>query len=225
MRKRVSGARREGRISLRPRSRRTRMLKCQRNDESSFAVSASTCIRRKEGDSRGGIGRVRGGAAGKRGVGDKGSRARRRTRGTYVCTHGVCLSRCCLPCSFLRSSINETRVQSRRMSNKYVSYPRPPFRGTFAPTGRLLTLFTLFLLNSRVTASFLVALLRESSSYHDQCRPASAHFNPLLLLPSARPPSLSASGRFDPEQNHRSIRAYMLLTALSLPSPLHSARR
>lgn len=53
MRKRVSGARREGRISLRPRSRRTRMLKCQRNDESSFAVSASTCIRRKEGDSRG----------------------------------------------------------------------------------------------------------------------------------------------------------------------------
>lgn len=123
----MSGARREGRISLRPRSRRTRMLKCQRNDESSFAVSASTCIRRKEGDSRGGIGRVRGGAAGKRGVGDKGSRARRRTRGTYVCTHGVCLSRCCLPCSFLRSSINETRVQSRRMSNKYVSYPRPPF--------------------------------------------------------------------------------------------------
>lgn len=53
MRKRASGARREGRISLRPRSRRTRMLKCQRNDESSFAVSASTCIRRKEGDSRG----------------------------------------------------------------------------------------------------------------------------------------------------------------------------
>lgn len=142
-----------------------------------------------------------------------------------MCTHGVCLSRCCLPCSFLRSSINETRVQSRRMSNKYVSYPRPPFRGTFAPTGRLLTLFTLFLLNSRVAASFLVALLRESSSYHDQCRPASAHFNPLLLLPPVRPPSLSASGRFDPEQNHRSIRAYMLLTALSLPSPLHSARR
>lgn len=103
--------------------------------------------------------------------------------------------------------------------------PAPPFRGTFAPTGRLLTLFTLFLLNSRVAASFLVALLRESSSYHDQCRPASAHFNPLPLLPPARPPSLSASGRFDPEQNHRSIRAYMLLTALGLPSPLHSARR
>lgn len=30
------------------------MLKCQRNDESSFAVSASTCIRRKAGrDGRG----------------------------------------------------------------------------------------------------------------------------------------------------------------------------
>lgn len=38
---------------------------------------------------------------------------------------GLCVSsplRCrCLPCSFPRSSINETRVQSRRMSNKYVS--------------------------------------------------------------------------------------------------------
>lgn len=29
---------------------------------------------------------------------------------------------CCLACSFPRSSINETRVQSRRMSNKYVSW-------------------------------------------------------------------------------------------------------
>lgn len=146
-----------------------------------------------------------------------------------MCTYGVCLSRRCLPCSFLRSSINETRVQSRRMSNKYVSYPRPPppFHGIVAPTGRLLTLFTLFLLNSRVAASFLVALLRESSSYHDRCRPASAHFNPFArcFLPLLRPPSLSVSGRFDPEQNHRSIRAYMLLTALSSPSPLHSARR
>lgn len=91
-----------------------------------------------------------------------------------MCTYDVCLSRRCLPCSFLRSSINETRVQSRRMSNKYVSYLRPSFRGTVAPTGRLLTLFTLFLLNSRVAASFLVALLRESSSYHDRCHPASA---------------------------------------------------
>lgn len=145
-----------------------------------------------------------------------------------MCTYGVCLSRRCLPCSFLRSSINETRVQSRRMSNKYVSYLRPSFRGTVAPTGRLLTLFTLFLLNSRVAASFLVALLRESSSYHDRCHPASrAHFNPFACCssPPARSPSLSASGRFDPEQNHRSIRAYMLLTALSLPSPLHPARR
>lgn len=155
------------------------MLKCQRNDESSFAVSASMCIRRKEGSSRGHRKGTRGSrAAGRREIGDKGSRARRRTRGTYVCTYGVRLSRRCLPCSFLRSSINETRVQSRRMSNKYVSYPRPSFRGTVAPTGRLLTLFTLFLLNSRVAASFLAALLRESSSYHDRCRPASAHFNP-----------------------------------------------
>lgn len=145
-----------------------------------------------------------------------------------MCTHGVCLSRRCLPCSFLRSSINETRVQSRRMSNKYVSYPHPSFRGTVAPTGRLLTLFTLFLLNSRVAASFLVALLRESSSYH---RPHTVTLPPHTLTlshaapPPARSPFLSASGRFDPEQNHRSIRAYMLLTALSLPSPLHSARR
>lgn len=131
----------------------------------------------------GGIGR----ATGRREIGDKGSRARRRTRGTYVCTYGVRLSRRCLPCSFLRSSINETRVQSRRMSNKYVSYPRPSFRGTVAPTGRLLTLFTLFLLNSRVTASFLAALLRESSSYHDRCRPASAHFNPFACCSSPCP--------------------------------------
>lgn len=43
--------------------------------------------------------------------------------------------------------------------------------------------------------------------------------------PLARPPTLLTSGRFDPEQNHRSICAYMLLTAFSLPSPLHSARR
>lgn len=145
----------------------------------------------------------------------------------HVRVHIRRLSRRCLPCSFLRSSINETRVQSRRMSNKYVSYPRPSFRSTVAPTDRLLTLFTLFLLNSRVAASFLVALLRESSSYHDRCRSTSTHFNPFACCspPPARPPSFSASGRFDPEQNHRSIRAYMLLTALSLPSPLHSARR
>lgn len=103
-----------------------------------------------------GIGRVRGVAAGGRDVRDKGSRARDgETRGTYVCTYGVCLSRRCLPCSFLRSSINETRVQSRRMSNKYVSYSTlpPPLsvvqRSCPPPhPGRLLTLFTLFLLNS-----------------------------------------------------------------------------
>ena len=132
----------------------------------------------------GGIGRVRGGgAAGRRDVGDKGSRARQRTWGTYVCTYGVCLSRGCLPCSFLRSSINETRVQSRRMSNKYVSYSRPSFHSTVAPTDRLLTLFVL---NPRVTA-FLVALLRESSSYHDRCRSASAHFNPFAYCSTSRP--------------------------------------
>lgn len=167
------------------------MLKCQRNDESSFAaVSASMCIageRGVVGASEGYEGQQRAGGE----IGGKGSRARRRTRGTYVCTYGVCLSRRCLPCSFLRSSINETRVQSRRMSNKYVSYPRPSFRGTVAPTGRLLTLFTLFLLNSRVAASFLVALLRESSSYHDRCRPASAHFNPFACCSFPCPSPIS----------------------------------
>lgn len=58
------------------------MLKCQRNDESSFAVSASMCIRRKVGEG----GRLvaaskgyKGESTGRRGMGDKGSRARRRT--------------------------------------------------------------------------------------------------------------------------------------------------
>lgn len=94
-----------------------------------------------------------------------------------VCPGAVCHAHSCdlqlmkLGCSRVACQINMSPT------------PRPSFRGTFAPTGRLLTLFTLFLLNSRVAASFLVALLRESSSYHDQCRPASAHFNPLLLLP------------------------------------------
>lgn len=140
-----------------------------------------------------------------------------------VCPGAVCHAHSCdlqlmkLGCSRVACQINMSPT------------PRPSFRGTAAPTGRLLTLFTLFLLNSRVAASFLVALLRESSSYHDRCRPASAHFNPFACCssppPYPRPPSLSASGRFDPEQNHRSIRAYMLLTALSLSSLLHSARR
>lgn len=58
----------EGRISLRPRSRRElECSKCQRNDESSFAVSASMCIRRKEGEGSRGIERVRGGGKGNRG--------------------------------------------------------------------------------------------------------------------------------------------------------------
>lgn len=69
------------------------MLKCQRNDESSFAVSASMCIRRKEGSSRGHRKGTRGSrAAGRREIGDKGSRARRRTRGTYIRVHIRCAS-------------------------------------------------------------------------------------------------------------------------------------
>jgi len=52
VRKREEG-RGEG-ISLWPRSRRTRMLECQRNGESSFAVSASTCIRRNDERERNG---------------------------------------------------------------------------------------------------------------------------------------------------------------------------
>jgi len=56
------------------------MLKCQRNDESSFAISASMCIRRKEGD----IGRVRGGAEDR----DRGRDGEREAR---TCAHTVCV--------------------------------------------------------------------------------------------------------------------------------------
>lgn len=142
----------------------------------------------------------------------------------------VCLSRCCLPRSFLRSSINETRMQSRRMSNKYVSYPSPPslffrfyrtvvFSSLLA--GRLLILF---LLDSHVTVSH-----RCSSSWiflipQLMCR-LSPHTLTLSHVASVpRPFSLSALGRFDLERNHRTIRAYMFLTALGwLPSVLLGA--
>ena len=79
------------------------------------------------------------------------ARERERERGRV---QGLCVSsplRCrCLPCSFPRSSINETRVQSRRMSNKYVSCLPPlglrlpsPFR--FQPFPNTLTLRLVFL--------------------------------------------------------------------------------
>lgn len=146
------------------------MLKCQRNDESSFAVSASMCIRRKEGGSQG-IGRVRGGAAGRggKGIRDRGRDGEREARTcahtVCVCPGAVCHAHSCdlqlmkLGCSRVACQINMSPT------------PRPSFRGTAAPTGRLLTLFTLFLLDSRVAASFLVALLRESSSYHEPMSP------------------------------------------------------
>lgn len=80
---------------------------------------------------------------------ERGERERERGR-----VQGLCVSsplRCrCLPCSFPRSSINETRVQSRRMSNKYVSCLPPlglrlpsPFR--FQPFPNTLTLRLVFL--------------------------------------------------------------------------------
>lgn len=89
------------------------MLECQRNGESSFAVSASTCIRRNNGGCEG----VR------RGSGGKGSRGKdaRRAR-TWVCSGAVCRAHSC------DLQLMKLRVQSRRMSNKYVS--RHPLAAT-----------------------------------------------------------------------------------------------
>ena len=140
------------------------MLECQRNGESSFAVSASTCIHKEEGVKQSDEERTRrvqhpagttvvrrwalvrqrqvtggkgllGGGQGKGERLQRRERERERERETRARAQGLCLLRCCLPCSFPRSSINETRVQSRRMSNKYVScslllllllHPLPP---------------------------------------------------------------------------------------------------
>ena len=63
---------------------------------------------------------------GGQGKGERLQRRERERRETRARAQGLCLLRCCLPCSFPRSSINETRVQSRRMSNKYVSCSPPP---------------------------------------------------------------------------------------------------
>lgn len=149
-----------------------------------------------------------------------------------MCTRCV-YARRCLPCSFLRSSINETRVQSRRMSNKYVSClpPSRPCR-TVVPLPHQQTTYPLHPLPSQPLAlPLLVALLRESSSYHGPIPSPTAHFNPFAYscLPStsvcspfwiqtASRARFVPAGWFDPERNHRSIRAYMLLTALILLS-------
>lgn len=89
------------------------MLECQRNGESSFAVSASTCIRRNNGGCEG----VRKGSGGK---GSRGKDARRAR--TWVCSGAVCRAHSC------DLQLMKLRVQSRRMSNKYVS--RHPLAAT-----------------------------------------------------------------------------------------------
>lgn len=134
----------------------------------------------------------------------------------------MCLFRRCLPCSFLRSSINETRVQSRRMSNKYVSYPRPPLSMVQSPppADYLPSSFSTPALPRRFSSPFFMNLPHTTT---DVVLPP--HTLTLSRAASSLCPSSLPFGfrRFDPEQNHRSIRAYMLLTALSLPSSLHSA--
>lgn len=138
----------------------------------------------------------------------------RKTRNTwraYVWHARVCLcpARRCLPCSFLRSSINETRVQSRRMSNKYVSCflspPRPvrsrsPARPSHLPGGLLTPLPFPSVLLLLGLATLLVALLRESSSCIS-LRPMCPLLPPRILTlsrsrflpPSSPPPSVFCS--------------------------------
>lgn len=195
-----------------PRSRRTRMLECQRNGESSFAVSASTCIRRNDeggGRQEGQEVRDRGRDGGK--YGERKARAYVRARRCWVCPGAVCRAHSC------DLQLMKLRVQSRRMSNKYVSRrPSPsPCTVTLCPSrppGRTTCpLYPLHPLPSQplpvsLPLPHLVALLRaDLPRAPDRCRqptpspyppppplrrPA-AYFNPLACsssLPAALPP-------------------------------------
>lgn len=136
-----------------------------------------------------------------------------------VCPGAVCHAHSCdlqlmkLGCSRVACQIN----MSPRPPPHFPWYSRP-YRQTTYPLRPLPSPA----LPRRFSSPFFVNLPHTPA---DVALPAHTLTLSRAAPPPARPPSLSASGRFDPEQNHRSIRAYMLLTALSLPSPLHSARR
>lgn len=176
----------------------------------------------------GSIGRVRGGGvAGRRDVGDKGSRARQREREAHTCAHTVCVcpgavchAHSCdlqlmkLGCSRVACQIN---MSPTPVPLSVVQSPPP---ADYLPSS--LSSFSTPALPRRFSSPFFVNLPHTTT---DVVLPLHTLTLSRAVPPLARSPTLSASGRFDPEQNHRSIRAYMLLTALSLPSPLHSARR
>lgn len=136
------------------------------------AVSARS-IRRKERRERV--------VKGRKGLGIEGAAEKDRE-----CEARVCLSRCCLPRLFLRSSINETRMQSRRMSNKYVSYPSPP--PSVLSYGRLLLSplrQTTYPLPSRLSRYRFSSLLFFVNLSHTATNVSSvsAHFNPFACCP------------------------------------------
>lgn len=129
-------------------------------------------------------------------------------------------------------------VQSRRMSNKYVSRrpvaaPALTVVHRHLPPPSLQPGRTTYPLHPLPSQSFPVSPChsphRPSSRGSSSCpgpMPSTdssfprARFNPLAC--SSYSSVLSASGWFDPERNHRSVRAYMFLTALILLSLLLS---
>lgn len=201
------------------------MLKCQRNDESSFAVSASMCIRRKEGEGSRGIGRVRGGWQGGQGIRDRGRDGEREARTcahtACVCPGAVCHAHSCdlqlmkLGCSRVACQIN----MSPTSAPLSVVQSLPPAH--YLPSSP--SSFSTPALPRRFSSPFFVNLPHTTTDVALPPRTLTLSRAALPLPPVPHP--FLASGRFDLEQNHRSIRAYMLLTVLSLPSPLHSARR
>lgn len=129
-----------------------------------------------------------------------------------VCPGAVCHAHSCdlqlmkLGCSRVACQINMSPI------------PGPPFHGGVAPTDYLPSSpssFSTPALPRRFSSPFFVNLPHTTTGA--ALPPHTLTLSRAAPTP-AHPPFLSASGRFDPEQNHRSIRAYMLLTALSLPS-------
>lgn len=144
-------------------------------------------------------------------------------RRVCVCPGAVCHAHSCdlqlmkLGCSRVACQINMSRIPLPPSS--VLSYGRLPL------SSRRQTTYPLPSQLSRYRFSSLLFFVNLSHTTTDV---PSVSLHTLTLshvAPLPRLFSLSTSGRFDLERNHRTIRAYMFLTALGLLPPLFSARR